>query len=325
MSIRDWFQSRDTGSIDVANRVGEALEEIAGGKTVNVKKTAALQTVCGLYSRAFAGLVPTPADPRVTASYLSSVGAELVLSGASYRLIDRGELVAVVDVTVGSNPEGERFYKLKVKHPGRESGPERQVPAAEVVHIAATFGASRARRSLALQALAALEDRIELYSNTPALYLQTRDTLSGGNMGVQAAIKGTEVVLKQLKKKWAILTVPPGFEVKEAADTMPESLTRMHAALEASVFSSFGVPPDLASSTSGGASVRESFRRWARTGVMPLARVASEEISGKLGIDGFRLSAAQLGALDIPALGRGLKALTDSGIPLDEAREIVGV
>lgn len=322
MSIRDWFQQRDTGPIDVANRVGEALEEIAGGKTVNGKKTAACQTVVGLYSRAFAGLVPTPADPRVTASYLSSVGAELVLSGASYRLIDRGELVEVVDVAVGSNPEGERFYKLKVKHPGRESGPERQVPAAEVVHIAATFGASPARRSLALQALAALEARIELYASTPALYLQTREN---ANVGTQAAIKATDVVLKLLKKKWPILPIPPNFEVKEAADVMPESLERMHAALEASVYASFGVPPDLASSTSGGASVRESLRRFGRLHLMPTARVAAEELGNKLGLPDFRLLTGQLGFIDAPAIGRGLKALTDAGIPLAEAREIVGI
>ena len=324
MSIRDWFQSRDSGPIDVANRVGQALEEIAAGKVVDVKKTAALQTVCGLYSRAFAGLVPSPGDPRISAAYLSSVGAELVLAGVSYRLIDRdsGELVEVVDVAPGSNLEGERFYKLKVKHPGREAGAEQQVSADRVIAIHATFGASPARRSLALQALAALEARIELYASTPALYLQTREN---ANVGAAAAIKATELVLKMLKKKWSILPIPPNYEVKEAADVMPESLTRMHDALQSAVFSSYGIPPDLASSTSGGASVRESFRRWARTGVMPLARVASEEISGKLGIDGFRLSSAQLGALDIPAIGRGLKALTDAGIALDEAREIVGV
>ena len=272
-----------------------------------------------------AGLVGSPADPRISAAYLSSVGAELVLAGVSYRLVERGELVKVEDVAEGSNAEGERFYKLKVKHPGRESGPERQVPAAEVVAIAATFGASPGRRTLALQALAALESRIELYSNTPALYLQTRDSVSGNNVGVQASIKASEVVLKMLKKRWAILTVPPGFEVKAAADTMPESLERMHAALEASVYASFGVPPDLASSTSGGASVRESLRRFGRLHLMPTARVAAEELGSKLGLPDFRLLTGQLGFIDAPAIGRGLRALTEAGIPLSEAREIVGI
>ena len=133
-----WPFSRREASTDVANRVGDALEEMARGEgPADPKRTAGVAAAAGFYSRAFMALVPSVADPRISRAYLAAVGHELVMAGASFRLIERERLVTVVDVEIGSDPQGAISYRLKVKYPGRDAGPERTVPEDRVVAIRA--------------------------------------------------------------------------------------------------------------------------------------------------------------------------------------------
>lgn len=133
MAIRDWLR-RDARA-DVGNRVGDVLQKLAAGTKVDAQRTAAVVAAAGFYHRALAALVPSVADPRVTRAYLGQIGRELCLLGASYRLIEDRRLVTAVDVAEGSNPEGDLFYKLNIKHPGRDADSEEQVPEDRVVAI----------------------------------------------------------------------------------------------------------------------------------------------------------------------------------------------
>ena len=317
-----WPFSKREASADVGNRVGDALEEIAAGKgSADPKRTASVAAAAGLYSRAFAGLSPSVADSRIDAAYLATVGYELVLVGVSYRLVERERLVPVVDVQIGSNPAGAIFYKLKVRRPGREAGPERTVPEDQVVAIAPP-GMGISRRSHTINALALIEARLERDASLPSFVLQTQKDVAA-NMGAKAAVAAAEAFSRVLKLGSSAAPVPPGHEAR-VLETHPLGLSEQRRDLERSTLASLGVPAELLSST-GGASIRESFRQFCRITIAPLADLVALELGRKLGMPDYKLSTARLGGHDVSSISRALKALTDAGMSMDAALEVVGL
>ena len=310
-------QTRD---VDATDRVVEYLLAAAQGGVADPVRTAAVIAGVGLIARSFAALVPEPADARLTRRYLAALGSELALRGRSYRLIESDTLRVVTDVEVGSNRAGELSYRLRRVLPGQELMPLVTVPASRVVDIQAP-GGLRFNDSTAA-AFAATERRMARDALAPSLSLQTqKDT--GNSIGAQAAVAAGEAFAKLLAKDTPVLPAPPGFEARP---------TEMHALgaaelrrdLERSVLAQIGVPAELLAA-SGGASVRESYRRFVRSTVEPVAALAAEELGSKLGMPGFRLDATALQGADHASLARAALALVNAGVSLDDALAQVGL
>ena len=321
MGWRDLFR-RDAVP-DVANRVGDALAELAAGADTDAKRTAAVSAAAGFLSRAFMGLTPSADDPRVTPAYLAAVGHELVLSGASYRLVADEALVTVADVEIGTDDRLRVFYRLRPKYPGREPEVARTVPARRVVAIEVPGMGVTGSRSHTLAALALTEARLERDAALPSLALQVREGVAQG-IGSTAYLKAAEAVSKLLRRKGGatLAPVPPGHELAPL-DATPGRLMEVRAALETASLAALGVPPSLVG-TGNGAAHREDYRRTVRASIAPLAKLAAAELGRKLGLPDFRLSTAALGGVDVAAVARAVRMLKEAGMSTEDALAAAG-
>ena len=322
-----WFGNRaetpsaEQRDADATDRVAELLLTAAQGGAADPKRTAAVVAAAGLYSRSFAGLVPSVTDPRIDVAYLARVGHEIAMAGASYRLIERERLVTVQDVAIGSDSRGVVYFKLRPKYPGRAAGDERTVPEAQVIAVVPP-GMGVSRRGHTTSALAAIERRLERDAALPSLALQVQKDI-GASMGAKAAVAAAEAFGKLLKGDANVVPAPPGHEVK-VLETNPLGLSEQRRDLERSTLASLGVPAELLHAT-GGASIRESFRQFCRITIAPLAGMAAFEIGRKLGLVDYALSTARLGGFDTASISRSVKGLVEAGLTLDAALEIAGL
>ena len=93
-------------------------------------------------------------------------------------------------------------------------------------------------------------------------------------------------------------------------------------AAEASVFSAFGIPPQLyVGDTASG--LREAWRTW-RITVDALAALVAEELREKLHPEA-ELSTAALRLTDLTAIARSVHSLTQSGLSVEDALRKVGL
>ena len=315
------FTRREGESADVGRRVGDALEEMALGGRPDAKRTAAVQAGVRMVARAFAALEADPSDPRLTRRYLADLGAELIEHGASYRAVSATGLREVTDVHIGSAPDGEIFYRLRHLLPGREPGPEVTLPEHRVVHVCTPAGLSPLDTTA--QALAHVERRVERSAKGPDLKLVADDSAKQ-RMGSGAMIKAAAAFAKLLDKPLRVAPVPPQFGL-DRIDVQSEGDAETRRDLQLAVLGSMGVPPELLTLATGGAQVRESFRRFVRSTIEPMAELAAEELSAKLAVPDLRLDATHLHGADTSALSRAAKALVEAGMPLADALETVGL
>ena len=94
-------------------------------------------------------------------------------------------------------------------------------------------------------------------------------------------------------------------------------------AIEATILSACGVPPDLARA---GGRTRESYRQWLHASVEPLGALVAAELADKLGAD-VALSFGRLQAGDITGRARAYRSLVgkEATMPDADARRIVGM
>ena len=71
--------------------------------------------------------------------------------------------------------------------------------------------------------------------------------------------------------------------------------------------------------------MRESYRRYVRSTIGPLAELAAEELAAKLGLPGLKLDSRHLQGWDASSLARAVGALVSSDMPLADALELVGL
>ena len=103
-----------------------------------------------------------------------------------------------------------------------------------------------------------------------------------------------------------------------------QNMLTLRDKLHADIASAFGVPIELLIADGEGTATREAFRRFVLTTIQPMATKIEEELSLKLDTN-VSLSFEALRSADLQGIGRGIKALVDSGMSLDEALSQVGL
>ena len=269
-----WFNkaeaspATETRDVDATDRLTELLLAAVSGGIADPRRTAAVVAGVSLIARSFSALVPEPANSRLTRRYLAALGTELALTGRSFRLIEGDTLRQVEDVEEGSiRGTGEPVYRLRRVLLGQDAQqPVLTVPASRVVDVQTPGGLRR--NDSTISAFAATERRLARDATLPSLALSTTKE-TGASMGAQAAVGAAEAFARVLSSNLPVAPAPPGFEAK-ALDLYPLGMSELRRDLERAVLAQLGVPAELLNS-SGGASVRESYRRFIRSTIEPMA------------------------------------------------------
>ena len=301
----------------------------------------------GLVSRAFALAVVEPASmaTTLTAHTRAMIGLELLLRGEFAAEIDadiRGELVlypALVDKVTGSYKPQTWRYVLKFPMPDDQEPVERNVAADGVVHVRNNWATAATpwrgvsplvAAGLSATALANIETRLGHDANTrvlhiipapdgtPAARMQTlRNSLSQS--------RGNATLVESMAGGWGggRLAAPSrDWEPRRVGPEIPQANVLFRDQTALGIIGALGVPPQLLGGDSG--SMREGYRQLQTIEVMPLARLAEEELSLKLNAN-IRLNFDALSAIDITAKSRAFQGFIAGGLTMEQALTLVGL
>ena len=105
----------------------------------------------------------------------------------------------------------------------------------------------------------------------------------------------------------------------------PAVLDSLRTSAGQSVAAACGVPVALLAGGADAAGLREAWRQFIFGSVLPLSALVVAELRDKLDAPALALAFDSLGASDIQGRARALKAMTDAGIPLEDARRLAGL
>ena len=302
----------------------------------------------GLVSRAFALAVVEPSSMATTLSahMRAMIGLELLLRGEFAAEIDaapRGGLVlypALVGSVSGSyKPETWRYH-LKFPMPGDNVDPiERNIAAAGVVHIRNNWATAATpwkgvsplvMAGTSATALANIETRLGHDANTrvlhiipapdgtPATRMQTlRTSLSQS--------RGNATLVESMAGGWGggRLAAPSrDWEPRRVGPEIPQANVMFRDQTALGIIGALGVPPQMLDGAAGG--MREGYRQFQIMEMEPLARLAEEECSEKLGT-AIRFNFDGMAAIDINARARAFDSFVRNGITLEAALTMVGL
>ena len=98
----------------------------------------------------------------------------------------------------------------------------------------------------------------------------------------------------------------------------------LRKSVELSLLAVAGLPLALFDSRSSAGASREGYRQWGHATLNPLGRVVAGEVRAKLE-PSAQLAFRGIWSADIQARGRALKAITDAGVDLAQARQLAGL
>ena len=289
--------------------------------------------------RALGGLTPP---------VLYMIGAGLASRGESVHLIeviDGAVHLAPAgdwDLTGGASESGWR-YRLSLDGPSGTAS--RTVPADSVLHVRWNPDPRqpwRGRAPLATagdtaRAGACLEDSIGRESamtvarllSPPAQRMYPDGApywpdAAGGDGGSLAHWRDS--FNKQLASTPAahVVVLPEAAEAHRIGAEFSDETTSVRESIERSIFRAFGIPALLFDERAPGAAYREAYRDFRVSTLAALAAVIEAELRAKLDATAV-VDAAPLKASDIAAQARAVHILKDSGMSLDDAREVVGL
>ena len=264
---------------------------------------------------------------------LMVIGRELIRQGEQVLLIDgyqsrfRLRIAGSWDVYGEPRPEG---WSYRVHLWGPSGTFYSHVPAAAVVHCRVNcdparpyqgqspFKLSRQTAQTAQTVETSLRKeyriaptRIVPLGGTPRQSGDATTSLSKG--GVLATTEGKPTSLAGDSR------------VKEIGPKPEPATVQLRKDMMFDLLAAAGFPPALADSRADGTSRRESYRQMLHSTLQPLAAVVQGELRDKLDSPDLTISFRRLGAADIASKARSVKQLTEAGLTLDQALEIVAL
>ena len=76
---------------------------------------------------------------------------------------------------------------------------------------------------------------------------------------------------------------------------------------------------------SDGTLLREAYRQFTTSTIMPIAKIITPELEAKLDVSGLRFDFRELGGIDIAGRSKAFAAMTGAGLTPDVAMEIAGL
>ena len=148
-----------------------------------------------------------------------------------------------------------------------------------------------------------------------ALYTSILKNLRGGLTVAETMMDGAGDKANAPSGDWSIRRFGPS-----PADTYQP----LRADIAASVFGAFGIPAELLAGGAAAAAAREAWRRYVNGTIAPIAAVVETEL--RRAVDPtVAINTAPLLAGDRSGAARALRSLTEAGISLPEARELLGL
>ena len=340
-------ERRSTSFTDV---VVAGLLSRASGTAAVPDTLGALEVASGLWARSFAVASVSPVSgvtASLTPSWRGDVARALCRRGESLHVIDVDgggdvRLHPASDWTVRGSSTDETAWWYEVTLATPDGTTVRAVPSAGVVHCryatdarAPWVGLSPLQYAVTTGTLgAALEQALAHESAGPTGSFLPVPRLDGeGDEDDVLALLQADIT--NLKGKAALVeSVASGWaEGKQAAPQSdwtqkrlgaapPDSLIALRDSVTTSVLSCCGIPPSLFAS--GAAAQREGLRTFFRSTCLPVAEIISAELTTKLDV-AVRFDFKSLAAADVSTAARALASLVKSGVPVAEARELVGL
>lgn len=350
-----WFWQPRTERRDASysDQVVTALLAAAQGKgAADARGTAALETACSIYARAFAAARVEGADrvsDAVSPSFLAQAARSLIRSGAAVYRIDvvNGAVVLVPagtwDIDGGPDPAG---WTYRLDTFGPEGSVSRKMPAAGVVHL--RYATDPARPWIGVSPTGYAAESAKLHggavralgrdANAPAHAYAI--TMPGGKDGEGdddslAGLKDSVVTAKG--KSLFVETTAGAFGadhrdaprrdwVQERLGPAPdEVLASLHDISGQAILAATGVPLALASGRSDGTALRESWRQFLHGAVVPLANIMAEELREKLDSPDLALNFDDLFASDLSGRARAFQSMVKGGMDVSKAAALAGL
>ena len=338
---------RETRSADdyTSLAVGAAWARATGAAMRHA--TAAVSACTIRWATAAAQFSVEPANralAALTADALYLVGAALARNGEAVFLIevdaDGVRLLPVSDFDVhgGADPRGWRY---RVSIPGPSTTITRTVGADSVAHFRWDRDPARPWRGRAplsqasdtVRAICGVERAIGDESSQAHVRLLAPPSQATAPFGPIPS--ATEEQHKRVEDKFnrhvndgsraaSVIMMPGQIEPHRLGAEYAGSTAAIREGLERSIFACYGVPPVLCDPRAPGASFREGWRSFRISTLAALASTIEAEVRAKLDANAS-VSTAPLAASDVASQSRALRSMTESGVPLDEARRLAGL
>ena len=114
------------------------------------------------------------------------------------------------------------------------------------------------------------------------------------------------------------------WKVNRYGANFPLPNVTLRDAVSQAVLSTLGVPPALIDPSGTSQGQREAWRRFILNSALPLAQLCAEELSVKLNQQ-ITIRMDSQYARDIQGRSVALRQMTESGVPLEEARKLAGL
>ncbi len=319
--------------------------------TPSAMLTAVVETVSGLYGRAFMSATVTGTD-AVPPALLGQLGRSLIRGGEFVAALDTdGAEIVLIPASdwdvIGSSPL-ERHWRYRCDLPSPSGLVRRDLPSAGIVHV--KYAVDPAQPWIGLspitiakhsgKLLANLETSLEQESGSPVGYVLPLPQSPGNEVddAENDPLAGLRTDLAKLRGGLAMVeSTATGFNeqgVRQArADdwiskrfgpAIPDTSVTLREQVIAGMLSAAGVHPALASAAAQGTSLRESYRQFVVSTVAPLATVVSAELTRKLETP-VTIQFDELRHADVAARARAYKQFRDSELDDAVARELSGL
>ena len=327
----------------------------AGGGNVLPTTLATVEAAAGLWSRGLAAADVTP-DGSLA---LAGVGPD-VLAGVGRDLCRRGESVFMIDVNEhgvrllpasswsisgGVSPE-TWSYALEFPLPsGRVVKTSR--PSAAVCHFRYAVQKNAPWKGVPPLAFAALTGRLaasleDMMANeaggpqgsvfsipeatNPTEGLDDVDPMAPARTGIATA-RGAPILLETPAGGYGDRGQAPlrEWDAKRYGADWPEAVSAARPDIAATVYSALGIPLSLVTGQADGTGQRVGWQRFVGSTIGPLGRLVSHEL--RLKLDPLAaLGFADLRSPDqLVSRARAIGSLQKAGVPIEEARRVVGL
>lgn len=326
----------------------EAFHNAALGETPNLSSTSHLQAIANLLARSLAGAQVTPENRRtaaITPSYLYSVGQSIALRGEHVALIEAPPLILrpVSDWSISGTQLEQAKWRYRLTFSVPDGVQKRSVFGNEVVHIrlpdserpwqpGAPMGGLTASATAELES--AIQTELEKAARGKLVHVpgyedadpdDKDDPWTDFTTDIKNAKGATTLAPAPsgLTQGIGAASAPPQFGVLRLRPEVDEDLQALRDRLGQSIASTLSVLPGL---LQGGEAtgIREAQRVFHNLVLTPLGRLIETELAAALET-GVSLDFTQLQLGNLREKAQVVKALTDSGIDLKEARALAGL
>ena len=328
---------RESGyTAQVISRLMAGASGASDGAALGVIETASRLWAAGL---ATASVKPASlALSAVTSAVLADIGRGLCRHGESVHLIDvsggQVRLIPCASWTISGGPD-PASWRYRVTSNGPSSTRTMAVEAGGVLHVRYAPSAAapwRGRSPLMLAAdTARAASRLEAATSEELSFTQSQmlsPRRSASDYGSTEALSPEAV--QQLVDSFAQHTdarafiVPSDMQASRLGPEPPTSFPLIRDRLENSLLALHGIPPALIAVRGTGTALRESLRQLGATLLRPLGELVTLELREKLDPNAA-LDFSALRSADVQGAARALKALTDAGMDIADAREATGL